>query len=56
MRVLALVPGDIGNQLSDRYQELRKSVKGKDSLVRILFKATRMLFYQLVNEINDKIS
>jgi hypothetical protein len=40
----------IGKILSDRYQELRKSVKGKDSLVRILFKVTRMLFYELVRE------
>jgi hypothetical protein len=37
-------------QLSDRYQELRKSVKGKDALTRILFKLTRMLFYELVKK------
>jgi len=38
-------------ELSDRYQELRKSVKGKDAIVRILFRLTRMLFYELVKEI-----
>ena len=41
---------EIGKQLSDRYQELRVNVKGKDALIRILFKATRMLFYELLNE------
>lgn len=40
-------------KLSDRYQELRKSVKGKDALNRILFKLTRMLFYELVKELNQ---
>lgn len=44
----------IGKKLSDRYQELRKTVKGKDALNRILFKVTRMLFYELVNEIYSK--
>jgi hypothetical protein len=39
--------------LSDRYQELRKSVKGKDALTRILFKLTRMLFYELVKELRQ---
>lgn len=38
-------------ELSDRYQELRKSVKGKDALNRILFKLTRMIFYELVKEL-----
>ena len=45
------INGEIGNQLSDRYQELRQSVKGKDSLIRILFKATRMLYYELLDEL-----
>jgi len=47
-----LIGNDIGKQLSDRYQELRKTVKGKDSLTRILFKATRILFYELVRADN----
>jgi hypothetical protein len=38
-------------ELSDRYLELRKSVKGKDAIIRILFKLTRMLFYELVKEL-----
>jgi len=44
----------IGRQLSDRYIEMREvqKVKGKDALIRILFKATRMLFYELVNTIS----
>lgn len=37
-------------ELSDRYQELRKTVKGKDAITRILFRLTRMLFYELVKE------
>jgi hypothetical protein len=37
-------------ELSDRFTELRKSVKGKDAITRILFKLTRMLFYELVKE------
>jgi hypothetical protein len=41
-------------ELSDRYQDLRKSVKGKDALNRILFKLTRMIFYELVKEISQK--
>ena len=45
------VSGNIGRELSDRYQELRKTVKGKDALMRILFKTTRMLFYELLNEV-----
>lgn len=45
-----IIGGDIGQSLGDRYQELNKTVKGKDSLIRILFKTTRMLFYELVNE------
>lgn len=42
---------DVGKQLSDRYDELRQTVKGKDALIRILFKATRMLFYELLNNV-----
>ena len=38
---------EIGRELSDRYQELKVNNKGKDSIIRILFKATRMLFYEL---------
>lgn len=45
-----LIKSEVGDKLRDRYQELRKSVKGKDALMRILFKATRMLFYELLNE------
>jgi hypothetical protein len=41
-------------ELSDRYLELRQSVKGKDALTRILFKLTRMLFYELVKELAKK--
>jgi len=43
----------IGRTLTDRYIEMREvqKVKGKDALMRILFKATRMLFYELVNTI-----
>ncbi|NJR47591.1 MAG: IS110 family transposase [Hyellaceae cyanobacterium CSU_1_1] len=44
---------ELTQQLSDRYRSLRKSVKGKDALTRILFKLTRMLFYELVKEINQ---
>ncbi|MBW4532705.1 MAG: hypothetical protein KME09_02090 [Pleurocapsa minor HA4230-MV1] len=40
-------------ELSDRYQELSSSVKGKNALTRILFKLTRMLFYELVKQINQ---
>ena len=39
---------------SDRYQDLRHKVKGKDASNRILFKVTRMLFDELVNEVNRK--
>lgn len=45
------IDGKIGQELSDRYQELRGNVKGKDSLMRILFKVTRMLYYELLSEI-----
>ena len=45
------ISGDIGRQLCARYQALRTNVKGKDSLTRILFKVTRMLFYELLNEL-----
>jgi hypothetical protein len=47
------IKGDIGQSLSDRYHELRQTVKGKDALIRILFKATRMLFYELLREIKS---
>ena len=47
----AKIKGKIGQQLCDRYQELCQNNKGKDSLIRILFKATRMLFYELLNEL-----
>ena len=40
----------INYQLNSDYQKLRKSVKGKDAITRILFKLTRMLFYELVKE------
>ena len=45
----------IGRQLSDRYQALRteRKVKGKDALTRILFKATRMLYFELVCSLID---
>ncbi|MDJ0593357.1 MAG: hypothetical protein QNJ72_25785 [Pleurocapsa sp. MO_226.B13] len=45
------IKSEIGRQLSDRYQELRQTVKGKDALIRILFKATRLLYYELVKEL-----
>jgi hypothetical protein len=45
------IDSEIGRKLCDRYQELRQTVKGKDALIRILFKATRMLFYELLNEL-----
>ncbi len=45
------ISSDFGKQLSDRYQELRKTVKGKDALIRILFKATRLLYCELVKEL-----
>ena len=47
------IKGDLGKKLSDRYLELRVNVKGKDSLTRILFKVTRMLFYELLTELKD---
>ena len=39
--------------LSDRQIEMKKvqKIKGKDAFTRILFKATRMLFYELLNTI-----
>jgi hypothetical protein len=48
------VKTSIGKQLSDRYLEMREvqKIKGKDALMRILFKATRMLFYELVKTIS----
>ena len=45
------IKSDVGKQLSDRYQELRQTVKGKDALIRILFKATRLLYSELVKEL-----
>ena len=45
------IPSEVGKQLSDRYQELRKTVKGKDALIRILFKATRLLYCELVKDL-----
>ncbi|NJK56488.1 MAG: hypothetical protein HC939_11060 [Pleurocapsa sp. SU_5_0] len=41
---------ELRKELSDRYAVLRTSVKGKDAITRILFKLTRMLFYELVKE------
>ena len=49
-----VIDTEIGKQLNDRYFSLRSKVKGKDSLNRILFKVTRMLFYQLVNQVRFK--
>ncbi len=45
------IPSNVGRQLSDRYQELRQTIKGKDALIRILFKSTRMLYSELVKEL-----
>lgn len=47
------VDTEVGRKLSDRYIEMREvqKIKGKDALIRILFKATRMLFYELVNTV-----
>ena len=47
------VDTEVGKKLSDRYIEMREvqKIKGKDALIRILFKATRMLFYELVNTV-----
>ena len=45
------IDSSVGKQLSDRYQKLRKTVKGKDALIRILFKATRLLYCELVKEL-----
>jgi hypothetical protein len=47
------IKGKIGDEISARYQELRKSVKGKDALIRILFKTTRMLYRQLLISIRS---
>ncbi len=46
-----LIKDDLGNSICDRYQELRQTVKGKDALVRILFKVTRLLYRELAKEI-----
>ncbi|BAU63044.1 hypothetical protein STA3757_03990 [Stanieria sp. NIES-3757] len=45
--VCQICPKDRNPLLSERYQQLRETTKGKDSIIRILFKATRMLFYEL---------
>lgn len=45
------VTSDINKNLRDRYQELRQTVKGKDALIRILFKSTRLLYSELVKEL-----
>ena len=47
------VDTEVGRKLGDRYIEMREvqKIKGKDALIRILFKATRMLFYELVNTV-----
>ena len=39
-------------ELSDRYKELRQTIKGKDALARILFKTTRMLYRKFIKELN----
>jgi hypothetical protein len=44
------IDSNIGRELTQRYDELRQTVKGKDALIRILFKATRLLYYELVKE------
>ena len=45
------IKSDIGRELIDRYDELRQTVKGKDALIRILFKATRLLYRELIKEL-----
>ena len=48
------INSDIGKILADSYLSYRqqsKPIKGKDSLIRILFKATRMLFKELCKEL-----
>ena len=47
------IDSDIGKQLTGKYDELRQTIKGKDALIRILFKATRILFYELLNELKS---
>jgi hypothetical protein len=47
------IGGEIGKRLSDRHLELRKTVKGKDALIRILFMTTRMLYREFVKEFSD---
>ena len=44
------INSDVGRVLSDRYQELRLTVKGKDAIIRILFLATRLLYRELLTE------
>jgi transposase len=46
-----LKQNDLTQPIGDRFEQLRQSLKGKDALTRILFKLTRMLFYELVKEI-----
>ena len=43
----------VGKKLSDFYQNLRTNqrVKGKDALMRTLFKATRMLYFEFISEL-----
>ena len=44
---------EIGRKLTDHFIVLRdtRKLKGKDAFMRLLFKATRMLFYELLNGI-----
>ncbi|WP_319422526.1 hypothetical protein [Pleurocapsa sp. FMAR1] len=47
------INGKIGDEICDRAQELRKTLKGKDALVRILFKTTRLLYRELLSQIKS---
>ena len=47
------IKGKIGDEICDRYQQLRETVKGKDALIRILFKTTRLLYRELLSEIRS---
>ncbi len=44
------IPDDIGLKLSSRYQELRKTVKEENALIRILFLTTRLLYRELIKQ------
>jgi hypothetical protein len=46
----------LGDDIGDRYQGLGKTVKGKDALIRTLFKTTRLLYRELLtsNKILDR--